>query len=164
MNPKNTSSPGSSIEEYRSGVEKLMHMVNRTQPEMLNSVHELSRWMMTASAAHKKAMYCAMIYAVNTPNHGVLLKPNAKWNADPNFEFEITGKADSDYGKDLEQHRSVSGYATFLNGAPVTEKSCMQTSVTLSVTEAEFVSGCQAVQDMLFAMRVLELIGLKVKI
>jgi hypothetical protein len=100
--------------KYRSGVEKLMHMVNRTQPEMLNSVHELSRWMMTASAAHKKAMYCAMIYAVNTPNHGVLLKPNAKWNADPNFEFEITGKADLDYGKDLEQHRSVSGYATFL--------------------------------------------------
>ena len=39
----------------------------------------------------------------------------------------------------------------------------MQTSVTLSVTEAEFVSGCQAVQDMLFAMRVLESIGLKVK-
>jgi hypothetical protein len=39
----------------------------------------------------------------------------------------------------------------------------MQTSVTLSVTEAEFVSGCQAAQDMLFAMRVHELNGLKVK-
>jgi hypothetical protein len=36
-------------------------------------------------------------------------------------------------------------------------------SVALSVTEAEFVSDCQAVQDMLFAMRVLESIGLKVK-
>jgi hypothetical protein len=36
-------------------------------------------------------------------------------------------------------------------------------SVTLFVTEAEFVIGCQAVQDMLFAMRVLESIGLKVK-
>jgi hypothetical protein len=80
--------------------------------------------MMTASAAHMKAMYHVMIYAVNTPNHGVLWKPNAKWNGDPNFEFEITGKANSDYGKDPpEWHRSVSGYTTFLNGAPVTEKS-----------------------------------------
>jgi hypothetical protein len=85
----------------------------------------------------------------------VLLKPNAKWNGDPSFEFEITWKANSDYGKDPERHQSVSGYATFLNGVPVTEKSQMQTSVTLSITEAEFVSGCQAVQDMLFAMRVL---------
>jgi hypothetical protein len=110
-----------------------------------------------------KAMYHAMIYAVNTPNHGVLLKPNAKWNGNPSFEFEITGKADLDYGKDPEWHQSVSGYATLLNGAPVTEKSRMQMSVTLSVTEAEFVIGCQAAQDMLFAMRVLESIGLKVK-
>jgi hypothetical protein len=41
----------------------------------------------------------------------------------------------------------------------------MKTSVTLlSVTEAEFVSRCQAVQDMLlFAIKVLESIGLKVK-
>jgi hypothetical protein len=39
----------------------------------------------------------------------------------------------------------------------------MQTSVTLSVTEAEFVTGCQAAQDMLFPMRVLESIGFKVK-
>ena len=62
-------------------------------------------------------------YEGNVPNRGVLLKPNAKWNGDPSFEFEITVKVNSDYGKDPEWHQSVSGYATFLNGAPVTEKS-----------------------------------------
>jgi hypothetical protein len=97
--------------KYQSEVGKLMHMVNRSQPEMLNSVRELSHWMMTASAAHMKAMYHAMIYAVNTPNHGLLLKPNAKLNGDPSFKFEIMGKADSDYGKDPEQHQSVSGFS-----------------------------------------------------
>ena len=65
-------------------------MVNRSQPEMLNSVCKLSHWMMTASAGHMKSMYHVMVYAVNTPNCGVLLKPNAKWNGDPSFEFEIT--------------------------------------------------------------------------
>jgi hypothetical protein len=38
----------------------------------------------------------------------------------------------------------------------------MQKCVTLSVTEAEFVSACETAQDMLFAMRILESMGLKV--
>jgi hypothetical protein len=28
------------------------------------------------------------------------LKPNCKWDGDPNFEFVITGHSDSDYAKD----------------------------------------------------------------
>lgn len=42
-------------------------------------------------------------------------------------------------------------------------KSKMQNCVTLSVTEAELVSATTCAQDMLFVMRVLESIGLKVK-
>jgi hypothetical protein len=41
-------------------------------------------------------------------------------------------------------------------------RSRMQKCVTLSVTEAEFVSACETAQDMLFAMRVLESMGLNV--
>ena len=39
----------------------------------------------------------------------------------------------------------------------------MQSCVTLSVTEAELVAAVDAAQDMLFAMRVLESMGLQVK-
>jgi hypothetical protein len=39
----------------------------------------------------------------------------------------------------------------------------MQGSVTVDVTSAEFVSGTQCAQEMLFDMRVLESMGLKVK-
>ena len=39
----------------------------------------------------------------------------------------------------------------------------MQSCVTLSVTEAELVAATECAQDMLFTMRLLELMGLKVK-
>ena len=52
---------------------------------------------------------------------------------------------------------------TFLNGAVVTAKSKTQKCVTLSVTEAEHVAAVECAQDMLFIMRVLESLGLKVK-
>ena len=57
----------------------------------------------------------------------------------------------------------MSGYSTMLCGAIVTTKSRMQGCVTLDVTLAELVAGTQCAQDMLFMMRVLESIGLKVK-
>jgi hypothetical protein len=48
-----------------------------------------------------------------------------------NYFFEIAGVSDSDYAKDMKTRKSVSGYATFLNGALVTAKSKIQECVTL---------------------------------
>jgi hypothetical protein len=67
---------------------------------MLNAVRELSRFMSGASGAHLKAMYRAMKYCVKTPNRGLLLRPDAKWNGDANFEFVVSGWSDLDYAQD----------------------------------------------------------------
>jgi hypothetical protein len=149
--------------EYRKGTGKLLHLAKKSRPEILNSVRELSRFMANATAGCLTAMYRVMKYCVGTPKRGLLLQPNEKWNGDPEFEFKIFGRADSDYAKDPETRRSVSGYSTFLCGAPVTMKSRMQGHATLSTTEAEQVSAVQCAQDMLFIMRVLESMGLKVQ-
>jgi hypothetical protein len=149
--------------KYRSGVGKLLHMMKWTRPEILNAVRELSRFMMHAGHAHLREMYRAMKYCVGTPNRGFLLKPTMKWDGNPNFEFKIKGQSDSDFAKDPERHRSASGYSTFLCGASVTTKSRMQGCVTLDVMSAEYVSGTQCAQEMLFDMRVLESMGLKVE-
>ena len=148
---------------YMSGVGKLLYLMKWTRPDILNAVRELSRFMGRAGLTQLKALYRVMKYCVGTPNRGIFLKPNAFWEGDPSFEFEIEGRSDSDYAKDPEKRRSVSGYSTFLCGAPVTMKSGMQGCTTLSVTEAETVSATQCAQDMLFNMRILESIGLKVK-
>jgi hypothetical protein len=119
--------------------------------------------MKTACQAHIKAMYRVMACCVATPERGLLLKPTRKWDGNPDFEFEIIGMADSNYATDVATRRSVSGYSTFLEGAPLSMKSSGQKSVTLSTAEAELASSTSCAQDMLYEMRVLESIGLKVK-
>ena len=148
---------------YRSCVGKLLHMMKWSRPEISNAVRELSRFMKAATLAHMKAMKRVMSYIIATPERGLLLEPNAKWDGNPEFEFEVSGQSDSDYAKDPMTRRSVSGYATFLNGAVVMTKSKMQQSVSLSVTEAELVAATLFAQDMLFIIQVLESIELKVK-
>jgi hypothetical protein len=104
-----------------------------------------------------------MTFCVGTNERGLTLKPNCKWDGDPNFLFQLTGKSDSDFAKD-ESGRSVSGWSTFLCGAPISMKSKMQTTTTLSVTEAELVAAVTCAQDLLFEKRVLESIGLQVEL
>jgi hypothetical protein len=74
----------------------------------------------------------------------------------------VTGYADASFKPYQDTATSVGGHTVFLNDAPIAEKSKLQQSTTLSVTEAESTSGIDCAQDMLFAMRVLESIGLRV--
>jgi len=46
------------------------------------------------------AMYQVMKYCVGTPNRGLVLKPNATCDGNPNFDFVIEEVSDSDFAKD----------------------------------------------------------------
>jgi hypothetical protein len=76
----------------------------------------------------------------------------------------IRGISDSDFAKDLETRKSVSGNSTFLCGAPVIQRSTMQRIVALSVTEAELFAAKNNAQDMLYTNRILESLGLQVQL
>jgi hypothetical protein len=92
--------------------------------------------MAAGSNKHIQAMHRTMSYLVQSPNRGLLLKPNAKWDGNKELEFEILGRSDSNYAKDPGNRRSVSGCYTFLNGAPVNAKSKMQQCVTDNIFKA----------------------------
>ena len=76
----------------------------------------------------------------------------------------MSGLLDSDYAKCPKTRSSVSRYATFVEGAPITVKSAMQKIVAVSVTEAERIAAVQCAQDMLYTKRVLEGIGIQVEL
>ena len=144
---------------------KLLHVMKSSRPEILNRVRELSRYVSKPAMKHMEAMRKVMGYCLETPERGLTLKPSRKWDGkDRNFEFIIRGKSDSDFAKDPETRRSVKGWAVFLEDAPISMKSKMLEYVAMSVTEAEHAAAVACVQDMLFAMRVLQSIGLKVKL
>ena len=150
---------------YRAGVGKLLHMTRWSRPETKTAERELSRHNSAPNEAHIKAMKRCMRYCVGTPKRGWFLKPNRQWNGkDKSFKFRISGESDSDYAKCPVSRRSVSGYGTFLEGAPVTVKSAMQRMVALSVTEAETIAAVSCAQDMLHVMRIIQALDLKVEL
>jgi hypothetical protein len=113
---------------------------------------------------HFKAMLCLLKYSLDTVNQGQVFKPNRKWDGSQSHKFVISGRLDSDYAKEPKDSRSVSGHVVYLEGATAMFMSSTERIVSLSTTEAETYAGVTCVQDMLYTKKVLELLGLKVKL
>jgi hypothetical protein len=110
-----------------------------------------------------KELYRVIKYCVTMKDRGLVLKPNCAWSGLLSHEFVIAGRADSMYASCPDTMRSIGGQTTLMEGAPIIMRSKMQKVVTLSSTEAELMSGTECAQDMLYSMRVVKSLGLKVK-
>ena len=119
--------------------------------------------MQVAAQSHLNAMYRVMKYVRGTKHQGLIFWPDKAWDRKSDFEFTIKGISNSNYGKDPETRKSISGTSVFLNSSPITMKSHQQNTMTLSSTEAKLQGVTQCTQDMLYSMRVLESMRLKVK-
>ena len=110
-----------------------------------------------------KSMKSILKYVVTTVDRGLLLKPNAVWNGRRDFLLEVKGMSESDYAKD-DSNKSVSGWYTFLNGAATSFRRKSTPIIALSATEADLFLAVMCAQDMLFSVRILNIMVFKVKL
>jgi len=64
--------------------------------------------------------------------------------------------SDSDWGRDPDKRRSVSGYLMFLNGSLISWGSGRQQSVALSSMEAEYMALCLATQEAVWLIEIMK--------
>jgi hypothetical protein len=50
-----------------------------------------------------------MKYVDDTSDRGLVLNPMRKWDGNKEHEFIINGRSDSDYAKDTQTRKSISG-------------------------------------------------------
>ena len=150
--------------EYRAKVGRILHMAAWSRPDITNATREVSRHGQHATIRHHRALDHLITYLWHTAKRGWLLQPTRTWTgSDQSFQFHISGKSDSDYATCKDTRKSVSGYVVYLEDAPITVKSVMQKIIALSVTEAELIALVQCIQEMIFAKKVVESMGLLVK-
>ena len=152
--------------KYRTGVGKLLHIMRWSRPDIYNAGRELSRFGGKATVMHMKMMLRVMKYCVETKNRGLFFKI-ARTLQNMNIrdcEIVIVGNSDSDYAKNPDDRKSVISSTVLVENCAVVNR-CRSMKVTaLSVTEAETDAAVNTAQDMMFIMRILESIGLKVKL
>ena len=104
-----------------------------------------------------------MQHMLTYPEHGMVMQPDGEWDVSKEFEFEIDGILDMGDTTEPKSHKCCGGLHVFINKAPIAQKSKMQPVISLSMAERELIAAVEAAQIMLFAVHVMEDIGLHVK-
>ena len=108
---------------------------------MAYGVGLVSHYMSRPSRNHWQAAKWLLRYLKGTSN--LKLVYAKRFEKEP----EVIGYCDSDYAGDLDKRRSISGYIFTFGGNTVSWKSSLQHVVSLSTTEAEYISLTEAIKE-----------------
>lgn len=140
---------------YREAVGSILYATQCTRYDCAYAVSIVSAFMSRPTEEHWTAVKRILNYLRATPNR----KLRYSRPSNPKHLNMLTGFCDSDFASDLTDRISRSGYVFFLNGAPISWKSCKQRNVALSSTEAEYYAMSLAVQELRFLRILLEELG-----
>ena len=106
-----------------------------------------------AATAHWLAAKRILRYLANTKSHGVVYTQEES--------YELTAYCDSDWGSDLDDRKSVSGYVVYAQGGPIVWKSKKQPTVARSSCEAEYVALADTIAELLWVDMAIKEMGIR---
>ncbi|GAU51565.1 hypothetical protein TSUD_244720 [Trifolium subterraneum] len=143
--------------KYFLGIEMidcLMYLL-ATRPDLAFSVCLAARYMERPTEMHVVAFKRVLRYLKGTLNFEILYKCKA------NKELIMQGLSDSDYAGDHDDRKSTSEYVFTLGESAISWSSKKQPVVTLSTTEAEFVSAALCACQCIWLRNVLDHLDIK---
>ena len=138
---------------YSNAVGSLMYAMVCTRPDISHAVGTVSRYMHNPGKENWQAVKQILRYIQKTLNVGLIFKK------DDMVDQHVVGYCDSDYAGDLDKRKSTTGYVFTLAKAPVSWKSTLQSTLTLSTTEAEYMAITEAVKEAIWLQGLLDDLG-----
>jgi hypothetical protein len=136
------------LDEYRSIVGKLMYYMCKIAPELSNAVRELASHMTNPGLPHWKALERCVGYLTSSDYEGLTYRRPR--------ELRSISDCDSDYGKDENDRKSISGRINTLGGMITNWSSKKQNTVSLSSTESEYQALSECAQESVFTQNLIQ--------
>jgi hypothetical protein len=133
---------------FRSLVGSLRYLTCTRRPYILYGVRLVSRYMELPTITHFKVAKRILRYIKGTIDFG-LLYPSSN-------EFKFVGYSDSDWGGDVDDIKSTTGFVFYLGSLAFTWSSKKQPIVTLSTFEAEYVAATSSVCHAIWLRKLLK--------
>ena len=124
---------------YQSAVGSLLYLSVGTRPDMAYAVSNVAKFSSHPTNKHWVAVKRIMRYLKGTSDLGLLYTKEGS--------SKCVGYSDSDWGGDLDDRKSTSGYLFLIGGGSVSWRSKKQSSVALSTAEAEYMALASAGQE-----------------
>ena len=140
--------PTVNMTEYRSMVGKIMYLTTKLAPDLANAARELAQHLSNPGDDHWKALDRMVGHIKQRPYDGLTYRRPK--------ELRPISIVDSDYAKNTDNRKSISSGLHTLGGTLVHWESKTQHVVTLSSTEAEYISLARGACENKFIMMLLD--------
>ena len=134
---------------YRELLGRLMYLMLSFRPDLCYAVGYLGRFQQNPSEEHWVALKRVVRYLQHTSQMKLqyLKEENAQ---------KLVGYVDADWGSNIEDRKSTTGYVFYVYGCPVSWCSKKQTTVATSSSEAEYVALSAATSEGIWIKGILE--------
>jgi hypothetical protein len=126
---------------YQEKVGTLLYAAISTRPDIMFAVNLLAQRMQAPTTVDAAACDRVFRYLAGTKDHGLL------FGRDASDELRVSVYADSDWGSDRYDRKSITGWVAMLGGDPVSWASKKQKVVAQSTCEAELYAEAAAINE-----------------
>lgn len=141
---------------YRELVGCLMYVMMSCRPDLSASINFFSRYQSSYTECHWNHLKRILRYIKRTIDFELVYSKTDN-------DTPLQGYADADWGNDVNDRKSISGYVFKVFNCTVSWCSRKQQSVSLSSTEAEYVALCNAACEGIWLKELLEELGVTVE-
>jgi hypothetical protein len=146
--------PEISAKSYQRALGTLIYPMLGTHPDLSYTIATLGHHAANPGLDHQRALECVFHYLRATNGKQLVFGQGASSGS------TLFGYADADWASDVNDRKSTSGYIFKLAGAAVSWSSKKQTSIALSSTEVEYITGVHAAKEAIWLRQLLSELGL----
>lgn len=152
ISPLGTNANGPGRKEawsYPSVVGMLMFLGSNAYPEIQFAVHQCARFTHCPRASHEEAIKHICRYLKHAKGHGLTFSPTHSLNVDCYVDADFAGLHTYEDDQDPVCVKSRTGYVITLGNCPILWASKLQTEISLSTTEAEYIALSQSMRELI---------------
>ena len=136
---------------YRSVIGMLIYLARNTCPDIEYAVHQCARFQLNPKKAHENAVKRIGRYLLGTRDKGIIFTPQMEKLNDIQcyVDADFAGNYTKDTNSNPDSVKSRTGCVIKYAGCPITWFSRLQTEISLSTTEAEYIALSTAARELL---------------
>ena len=123
------------------------------------ATHQCARFNNNPKLSHERSLRRICKYLLGTQDRGLVFKQDPSKGIECFVDADFSGNWNAVDSEDPENVLSRTGYIIYYAGCPIHWVSKLQTEISLSTTEAEYIALAQSMRDVIPLMNLLEEFG-----
>ena len=141
---------------YPSVIGMLMYLATNSRPDIAFAVNQCARFTHNPKRTHETAIKRIVRYLKATKDKGMVIDPTGILNLDLYADADFAGLWTLTEADDPSTMRSRTGYVMMLSGVPVLWGSKLQTEITLSTMETEYIALSMSMRELIPAQETIK--------